>query len=237
MDGVNQHILSRFDADLHQLEKLVQDMGALVAGQIGHAVNAITRGDLEAAARVLSRERKVNDFDMAGQEAEIQLLATHHPLAGDLRWVSCLGRVVSELERVGDEARKLAEMGQRRAIHCDGECHVLFTDIPRLAEEALLLLRRALRSLLERDVALAVSVVQQDQRLDGLFQGALRRLATYLMEDPRNVGWTIDAVFAHKALERVGDHATNMAEQLIYAVKGKDVRYIQAEHLSEGYLD
>lgn len=237
MEGRDQHISSRFDADLKALEDLTQNMGSLVAGQLVHAVTAITRGDLEAAGRVLTRERRVNEFDMTGQEAGIQLLAVHHPLARDLRWVSCLTRVVSELERVGDEARKLAQMGQRRAIDSGGECPELFTGIPALAEEALLLLDRALRSLLKRDVELAVTVVQSDKRLDGLFQGALRRLATYLMQDPRNVGWTIDAVFALKALERVGDHAANMAEQLIYAVKGKDVRHIQAEHLSEGYLD
>lgn len=237
MDGSDQHILSRFDDDLRELEQLAQAMGALVVGQLSHAVNAIAGGDLEAAARVQTRERKVNEYDMAGQEACIQLLATHHPLAGDLRWVSCLGRVISELERVGDEARKLAEMGQRRAVEPGGECHQLFDDIPLLAEEAILLLTRALKSLRQRDVELAVSVVQRDKRLDALFQGALRRLATYLMEDTRNIGWAIDAIFAHKALERVGDHATNMAEQLIYAVKGKDVRYIKAEHLSEGYLD
>ena len=232
------HIVQRFDAQLGALKGLVLEMGQLVLQQMRESQVALNDGDTGAARQVVHRDREVNAFDMKGQELCLELLATRQPVASDLRFLMAMSQAINNLERAADEAKKLARTVL--TVFGDGGMQpipAIFQDSERMTELAVDLMERALAAVQDLDVDEAIAVVQDDQVLNETFQGGLRRLATFLFEDPRNVRHVIDAVFVLKALERIGDHAGNIAEFVIYAVKGKDVRYVQAEHLSSGYLD
>ncbi len=239
MRGEREHILSRFDDDLNGLRDLALKMGEVVAVLVEKAGQALVQTDAGLARQILHQAKRVNEFDMEAQEEGVRILATHNPVARDLRLVLCLGRSVVDLEHIASQARKIALITQRHASESQTASPdlAIFADVTVLAAHAAQMLRNALLALDSGDVQLAVTVVQSDARLDQLFEGALRRLATYLLEDHRNIRWVMDAILALKAMERVGDHAENIAEHLIFAVKGKDVRYVKAEHLSEGFLD
>jgi phosphate transport system protein len=199
---------------------------------------SLSDGDTGMARQVVHRDRDVNAFDMKGQELCLELLATRQPVASDLRFVMAMSQAINNLERAADEAKKLGRTVL--TLFGDGGMQpvpAIFQDSERMTELATDLIDRALGAVQDLDVDKAVAVVQDDQLLNDTFQGGLRRLATFLFEDARNVRHVIEAVFVLKALERIGDHASNIAESVIYAVKGKDVRYVQAEHLSGGYLD
>ena len=232
------HIVQRFDAQLGSLKGLVLEMGQLVLQQLREAQTALQDGDTGIARQIVHRDRDVNAFDMKGQELCLELLATRQPVASDLRFVMAMAQSINNLERAGDEAKKLG----RTVLEVYGEggmqpVPAIFLDAERMTELATELLEDALEAVQELDVDKAVAVVQGDQLLNDTFQAGLRRLATFLFEDARNIRHVIEAVFVLKALERIGDHASNIAEFVIYAVKGKDVRYVQSEHLSSGYLD
>jgi len=232
------HIVQRFDAQLGSLKGLVLEMGQVVLQQLREAQTALQDGDTGIARQIVHRDRDVNAFDMKGQELCLELLATRQPVASDLRFVMAMAQSINNLERAGDEAKKLG----RTVLEVYGEggmqpVPAIFLDAERMTELATELLEDALEAVQELDVDKAVAVVQGDQLLNDTFQAGLRRLATFLFEDARNIRHVIEAVFVLKALERIGDHASNIAEFVIYAVKGKDVRYVQSEHLSSGYLD
>ncbi len=232
------HIVQRFDAQLGSLKGLVLEMGQLVLQQLREAQTALQDGDTGIARQIVHRDREVNAYDMKGQELCLELLATRQPVASDLRFVMAMAQSINNLERAGDEAKKLG----RTVLEVYGEggmqpVPAIFLDAERMTELATELLEDALEAVQELDVDKAVAVVQGDQLLNDTFQAGLRRLATFLFEDARNIRHVIEAVFVLKALERIGDHASNIAEFVIYAVKGKDVRYVQSEHLSSGYLD
>ena len=232
------HIVQRFDAQLGSVKGLVLEMGQLVLQQIRDAQTALDEGDAGIARQVVHRDRDVNAFDMKGQELCLELLATRQPVASDLRFVMAMSQAINNLERVSDEAKKLGRTVLN--VYGDGGMQpvpAIFADASRMTEIASRLLEESLEAVAELDVDKAVAVVQGDQLLNETFQAGLRRLATFLFEDARNVRHVIEAVFVLKALERIGDHASNIAEFVIYAVKGKDVRYTQSEHLSSGYLD
>jgi phosphate transport system protein len=232
------HIVQRFDAQLGSLKGLVLEMGQLVLQQLREAQTALQDGDIAIARQVVHRDRDVNAYDMKGQELCLELLATRQPVASDLRFVMAMAQAINNLERAGDEAKKLGRTVL--TVYGDGGMQpvpAIFLDAERMTELATELLEDALEAVQELDVDKAVAVVQGDQLLNDTFQAGLRRLATFLFEDARNIRHVIEAVFVLKALERIGDHASNIAEFVIYAVKGKDVRYVQSEHLSSGYLD
>jgi len=234
-----EHILSRFDDDLDGLRDLGLDMGSVAQGLVDKAVHALTQSDAGAARQVVHQEKRLKELDMEGQEEGLRILATHNPVARDLRLVLCMTRCISELERIGSQAKKVALIAEREVdepnyARLDA---AIFNDVIGLAEVARDMLDKSLRAIRTADVKLAVEVVQADDRLDQLFEGAMRRLATFLFEDARNIRWVMDAIIALKAMERIGDHAANMCTQLIFAVKGKDVRYVKAENLSAEFLD
>ena len=238
MSEKGDHILSRFDDELEGFRELAARMGALALSQLETAISALVACDPRLAARVLRRERRLNQYDMQGQEEGVNLLARHQPLASDLRFIVYLSRTISDLERIGDQAKAMAAIVVQEMdrpvppVDCE-----IFNDVRDLGEEAVAMLTEVLGALARDDVGRAVAVVQQESRLDQRFQGAVRRLATFMLQDPRNIRWVIDALLGLKVLERVGDHANNIAENLIFAITAKDVRYIQPEHLAEGYLD
>ena len=233
-----EHTLSRFDDDLDGLRELTLTMGRDVLDQTHRASRSLVECDAGAANRVLYREKRINAYDMEAQEKTARLLAVHAPVARDLRLVICLMRAVSDLERVGDAAKHIARITMRNFehSHTPPDC-TMFRDVSDLSERAESQLARALQSIESADVEIAMEVLREDEKVDQLYSGAVRRLSTYLLEDPRNIRWVIDALFAMKAVERVGDHAAAIAANVIYAVKGKDVRYLHRDNLSDEFLD
>ncbi|MEN8174606.1 MAG: phosphate signaling complex protein PhoU [Pseudomonadota bacterium] len=237
-DSDDAHIVSSYDEELADLQRLVADMGAMAAHQVESAVNALMQGDVGIARNIIHRDRRMNELDMEGKERVVALFAARAPLAKDLRLVISLHNVVDILERVSDAAKAISEI----VVHLFEEERLpptpeLMRDVTHMGTLAVSMLREALTALANQDVDLAVVTVQHDVDMNAEFRSALRRLATFLLEDMRNLSHSIDMVFVLKSLERVSDYARNICEHLIYAVKGKDVRYIHPDHLSGGYLD
>lgn len=235
---MEEHTVKRFDRELSELNSLVLRMGGLVQDQIATAMEALREGDPEAARNLITRDHVVNFMDVEADKRSVNLLALRQPMGRDLRMIMSLGKTVSDLERIGDEAKRIARM----TIHMYESAGSqpgsgLLRDTRSMSRLAAAMLRDALDALARLDVDLAIEVAKGDSELDSEFRSALRRLATYIMEDSRNVGHAIDATFILRSLERIGDHAKNIAEYVIFLVKGKDVRHISPESLSKGILE
>lgn len=235
---MEEHTVKRFDQELDELNSLVLRMGGLVQDQIVKAMAALRDEDAEAARQVIARDHVVNFMDVEANERAVNLLALRQPMGRDLRMIMSLGKTVTDLERVGDEAERIARMTVHMYEAAGSQpSHSLLRDTHSMAQLAKKMLRDALDALARLDVALALSVAKGDTELDNEFQSALRRLATYIMEDSRNVGHAIDVTFIVRSLERIGDHAKNIAEYVIFLVKGKDVRHVSPESLDRDALE
>jgi phosphate transport system protein len=226
------HILSRFDGDLGDLRRMVLDMGKLVHAQARAASRAVADCDVTMARKALGQRQPIRDLDMEAMETNARLFAIHQPVARDLRLVLTLSRAIYDLERISGEAVRLADIAeslyefQPSAREC-----AIFEDVARIAGPALDLLARSMQALEDEDVHAAVKVALDCDELEQLFKGSVRRLATFLMEDPRNIRWVIDATLGVKAMERIGDHACSIARNIIYSVTGKDVRHASIANL------
>jgi phosphate transport system protein len=225
-DPIEGHTAKAFDAALSELRLHIVTMGGLVIDQVSSAVQALLDGDASLAELVLSREASVNDLERAVDREAFRLMALHSPVAGDLRMAKAVSRITVELERAGDESKKIAKFAARVA---SGEPHGPVRAVARylrhMAELTTGMLRDAVRSLDESDSGLAQRVCTRDSELDAEFAAALRQIMTLAMQDQRFLGATIDTVFALKGLERIGDHAKNIAEQVVFVASGEDVRH------------
>ena len=233
-----EHIFKRFDQELADLNGIVHRMGGLVEDQIAKAMTALRDGDVEAARQVVARDHVVNFLDVQADEQIVNLLALRQPVGKDLRMILSLGKTVTDLERIGDEAERIARM----AIDIHGSDTPppdprLFSDAFRMSTLATRMLHEVLDALARLDVDKAIHVARGDTELDSEFQAALRRLSTYIMEDARNVGHIINVTFIVKSLERIGDHSKNIAEYVVFLVKGKDVRHVSPESIDTEELD
>ena len=228
----DRHILSRFDGDLGCFRGLVLEMGWRVQDQVVLASEALSACDVAKARKVIHDHRVIRDLDIDALTANARLFAIHQPVARDLRFVLTLSRAVYDLERIGDEAVRVADIAEGLYEYQPTlrDC-VLFEDVRRLAGPAVQLLQRSLKSVAEENVNLAVQVALDGRDIEEMFKGSIRRLATYLMEDPRNIRWVMDATLGIKAMERIGDHACSIARNLIYSVTGKDVRHVNVASL------
>ena len=228
----DRHILSRFDGDLGCFRGLVLEMGWRVQDQVVLASEALSACDVAKARKVIHDHRVIRDLDIDALAANARLFAIHQPVARDLRFVLTLSRAVYDLERIGDEAVRVADIAEGLYEYQPTlrDC-ILFEDVRRLAGPAVQLLQRSLESVADENVNLAVQVALDGRDIEEMFKGSIRRLATYLMEDPRNIRWVMDATLGIKAMERIGDHACSIARNLIYSVTGKDVRHVNVASL------
>lgn len=228
------HILSRFDGDLGDFRRIVLQIGQLVREQAMLASEAVSECDIAKAQKVIGQRRKVRDLDIDALEVNARVFAVHQPVARDLRFVLTLSRAIYDLERISGEAVRLADIAEglfERDLSRN-EC-VIFEDIGRMATPAIDLLDRSLAALAKEDVRAAADVALSAEKLEKVFTGAIRRMATYVMEDPRNIRWVIDATLGLRAMERIGDHACSIARNIIYSATGKDVRYVSVANLDE----
>ncbi|MDG4553710.1 MAG: phosphate signaling complex protein PhoU [Candidatus Competibacter sp.] len=228
------HTVKQFDTQLANLRNLVLEMGGLVEDQIKNAVKSLDDEDLTLAREVIARDQIINGLQVKIDEDSITLIALRQPVGGDLRLIMSLSKAVTDLERIGDEAEKIARMTIKTYdVVSSPPSAKLLRDVTPMAKLAADMLHGCLDALARLDVEMAVDVARGDDNLDQEFQSALRRLITYMMEDPRTIGHAINVLFIIKALERIGDHAKNIAEYIIYLVKGKDVRHVSMEVLEK----
>ena len=235
---MDDHTVKRFDQKLDELNALVLKMGGVVQGQLSHAMDSLRLENAGLARDVVARDYLVNFMEVQAGEQAVNLLALRQLMARDLRTILSSGKTVTDLERIGDEAEHITQMSLK--IYESGTLvpsSALLLDTCAMARIAEQMLADALDSLARLDIDKALEIAKSVAELDNEFQSALRRLATYLREDPRNVGHTLNVTFILKAPERIGDHAKNIAEYVIYQVKGKDVRHVSAESLSRDVLE
>ena len=205
-------------------------MGGLVESQVAQAMYALTHFSGETASQVLTQEERVNQMEVEVDRDLWAIIARRQPTARDLRLLIAVSKSIANLERVGDEAARIARTVQR-LLHSgvSSRLRLPVADLGFGAELAIAQLRKALDAFARLDTARALEVLKQDGQIDQEFDGLLRKLITYMMEDPRTISSSIDLVFVAKAIERVGDHAKNVAEAIIYVVKGTDVRHSSME--------
>ncbi len=222
----DKHLSTQFDAELSGISTRVLEMGGLVESQVAQAIYALTNFSNETAAQVLAVEEKVNRMELDIDRDLSSIIARRQPTARDLRLLIAVSKTIGNLERVGDEAARIARTVQRLVnIGVSSRLRLPMSDVAFEATLATTLLRKALDAFARLDVDKAVEVLKQDDQIDQEFEGLMRKLITFMMEDPRTISASIDLVFVAKAIERVGDHAKNLAEQIIYVVKGTDVRH------------
>lgn len=220
----DKHLSSQFDADLNNISSHVMELGGLVESQIRQAVFALAQFSPEAAEDVLVIENRVNSFEVEIDREISSTIGRRQPTARDLRLLIAMSKTTANLERVGDEAAKIARM-VKSIIESASPRTLPSSDLRVSAELASGLLRKALDSFARLDVSMAVSILREDNQIDQEFDGFVRKLITYMMEDPRTITASLDLLFVAKAIERIGDHAKNIAEFVIYIVKGEDVRH------------
>ena len=220
----DKHLSSQFDADLNNLSSRVMEMGGLVESQIRQAVYALSHFNVEAAQTVLQVENRVNAFEVEIDRDVSSIIGRRQPTARDLRLLMAMSKTTANLERVGDEAAKIARM-VNSIIDAGSPRSLPSSDLRVSADLASGLLRKALDAFARLDVPTAVSILREDDQIDQEFDGFVRKLITYMMEDPRTISASLDLLFVAKAIERIGDHAKNIAEFIIYVVKGEDVRH------------
>jgi phosphate transport system protein len=227
------HTVRRYDGELNHLHYLVLEMGSLVLSQVRDAVEALNRRDVSLAQTVIDRENAVDLGEVNADSEIVKLIARRCPVGGDLRLVFAVAKSVTDLERIGDEAVKIATLG----LHLFGSDtggadpnRLLMRDIASMASLALRHLECGLQMIDSWDADKAMELIQAHQTLDEEFQAGLRRLLTFVMEDARNIGFAVNIVLIIKALERIGDHARNLAEYVVYQVRGQDIRHLAEHH-------
>jgi phosphate transport system protein len=223
-----KHLSSQFDSELNTVSSRVMELGGMVEAQIHQAVYALQQFDPESADRVMETENRVNAMEIEIDRELSSIIARRQPTARDLRLLIAISKTTANLERVGDEANKIARMV--KSIIESGSARALPSSELRIAADlASGLLRKALDAFARLDTAAALSILKDDDLIDKEFDGFVRKLVTYMMEDPRTISASLDLLFLAKAIERIGDHAKNIAEFIIYIVKGADVRHTSME--------
>jgi len=221
---MNDHIAKQFDADLENIRNRVLQMGGLVEQLIVMAMDGLSSGDMLVIDQAIATDERVNRHEVELDEACTQIIARRQPTASDLRMVMTVIKTITDLERIGDEAKKIAKMAKQ--IHGSDFHSAPAIEFRHVSTIVVNMLRQALDAFARLDVLAAGQVVRTDQEVDVEFKSAMRQLITYMMEDPRTISRSLDMVFIAKAIERIGDHSKNIAEYVIYMVKGRDVRHI-----------
>ncbi|EEF80659.1 phosphate signaling complex protein PhoU [Methylophaga thiooxydans] len=223
----SQHISQQFEKELQDIRSRVLALGGLVEQQVANAMDALLTGDSELAREVISFDDEVNDLELSIDEECIQIIALRQPTASDLRLVSGILKTITDLERIGDESVGIAKM----AINLSEKDRPKrnYRELQSLGNHVRGMLRDALDAFARFDVEMALQVAKEDRDVDAEYEALLRQLMTYMMEDNRAVSRVIDMMWSARSLERIGDHAHNVCEHIIYLVEGKDVRHLSIE--------
>lgn len=227
----SDHISRRFNKDIEDLRNTVLAMGGLVEAQLGRAISAIVSGDSELGLKVANDDYKVNELEVAIDEECSRILATRAPAAGDLRLIVAIIKTIADLERVGDEAEKIGFLASQLAA-MDRPTDS-YRELKTLGTHVAHMLRDAMNAFARLDVDEAFEVVREDERVDEEYDAIQRQCITFMMEDPRSIKRVMNVTWAARSLERIGDHAKNIGEYVIYMVRGRDVRHTGISDPSE----
>lgn len=229
--NIGKHISRRYNEELEGIRNRVLAMGGLVEQQLQGAMEALVNGDVNLATGIIENDYQVNAMEVAIDEECASVLARRQPAASDLRLIVAVIKTIADLERIGDEAERIAHMASRLAgqEHAEG----LFNQIRNLGQHVRGMLHGALDAFAHLDTDKAVEVWKEDRKVDSEYDSLMRELMTYMMEDPRSIPSILGAMFAARAIERIGDRATNICEYVIYLVKGKDVRHTRVDQQFE----
>jgi phosphate transport system protein len=226
----DKHLSTQFDSELTSVSTQVMELGGLVESQIRQAIYSLSQFSVEVANEVTAREARVNAMEIEIDRDLSSIIARRQPTARDLRLLIAISKTTANLERVGDEAEKIARM-VRSIIHSGAPRSLPSLELRVAADLASGLLNKALDAFARLDVNAALTILKEDDLIDAEFDGFVRKLITYMMEDPRMISPSLDLLFLAKAIERIGDHAKNIAEFIIYVVKGEDVRHTTMEKI------
>lgn len=225
-----KHLSSRFDSDLTNICSRLMEMGGLIETQLQNAIAALAQFSVSQADEVIQTEDRVNTMEVAIDHALTSIIARRQPAARDLRLLLAISKITTNLERVGDEAEKIARR-VKSIMEAAAVRKMPIGDLRLASDLASGLIHRALNAFARLDLEAAVSILKEDDLIDQEFKGFTRKLITYMMEDPRTISSSLDLLFIAKAVERIGDHAKNIAEFIIYIVKGTDVRHSSLTHV------
>ncbi len=228
---MTEHTHKQFDAEMEQIRSSVLAMGGLAEKQINRAIEALgEEDDGRLVDAVAADEQQINQMQMTIDQQCMQIIAKRQPAAIDLRMILTVSKIVNDLERIGDEVKKIA-FKSAQARGGDQLTRVRYYEVVRVADEARQMLRMALDAFARLDTETAVEIVNRDADIDAGFHAIMRQLISYMMEDPRTISPALEIVFIAKSIERIGDHAKNIAESVVQVVKGKDVRHATAEQI------
>ena len=226
-----EHTSKQFDSELDAVRERVLTMGSLVESQIQRAIEALVNRDEALMERVIADDHRVNGLEVEIDESCNHIIVRRQPTAGDLRMLMTIIKTITDLERIGDQARNIARMAQ--LISKKEPLHGMprYTEIRHAATLVLDMLHRALDAFAHLDIMAVTHIVRQDAQVDDEYRAILRHLITFMMEDPRTISTAFEILFVAKAIERIGDHAKNMSEYVVYMVKGRDVRHVTIEEI------
>ena len=234
-DNPSQHISHRFDEELAAARSQLFEMGGVVEKQLGEAIQALLDGDSALAEQVISNDKQINAMEVTIDEGCALILARRQPAASDLRLVLSIIKTTTDLERIGDEADKMAK--QAISLVEEGRAPRGYVEIRHIGEHVTRMLSQALDSFVRQDIELALKVAQDDKAVDLEYGTAVRVMVTLMMEDPRCISRVMSIMWVLRALERIGDHSRNIAEHVIYLVKGDDVRHVDLKEMAKTVRD
>lgn len=234
MEPIHTHISRQYNAELEDIRTKVLQMGGLVEQQVERALEALAKGDVELGEAVIFDDTKVNRMEVGIDEECQQIIARRQPAASDLRLVVAVIKTITDLERIGDEAERIARMAVRLA----GEEKPMgnYLELQALGTHVRAMLHEALDAFARLDVETALRVAREDERIDQQYDGIMRQMITFMMEDPRHISRSLNIIWVARALERIGDHASNICEYVIYLVKGRDIRHTSLEQVEREIL-
>ena len=227
----SQHISQQFETELQDIRSRVLAMAGLVEQQVTDALEALLTANVDLARLVIEQDQLVNDFEIQIDEECTQIIALRQPTASALRLIIAILKTITDLERIGDEASSIA----RKALNLSEQDRPKksFRELSALGKHVSAMLRDALDAFARFDVDAALAVAREDKHVDEEYEGILRQMITYMMEDPRTISRVLDLIWSARSLERIGDHAKNVCEYVIYLVEGKDVRHLSVENIEQ----
>jgi len=224
----DKHLSSQFDAELSNISTRVLEMGGVVESQLRQCIYALHHLSIETADQVLTLEQKVNRLEIEIDHDITSIMSRRQPTARDLRLLVGVSRVIVNLERAGDESARMARM-LKSYVEAGAPRSLPTTDLATSAQHAADSMHKTLDAFARLDVQASLDIIKEDDRIDAEYEGFFRQLITYMMEDPRTISSSLNLLFLAKAIERIGDHAKNIAEATIYVVKGADIRHTTAQ--------
>lgn len=228
----SEHIYKQYDSDLEAIRAKVLEMGTLVEEQTSNAIQSLLDTDVKLAEKVIKKDEQINDLEVLIDEEASLLIAKRSPAAGDLRNIMMMLKIITDLERMGDEAAKIAR-STTRIFEDNRMSKSKFNEIKGMAKAVQEMIKTALNSFARLDLTDTIDILEKDKQVDDDYRSTMRELLTFMLEDPRTISMSLESMFIAKSLERIGDHAVNISQSVIYTVKGKDVRHSSIKEIKK----